>query len=58
MRRATSSHFAVVGKLQIYGKYSSRDGKAMVIKSLRYCREEKIARLSCFAAIVAESSMF
>ena len=29
-----------------HGQYSSRDGNVMVIKSLRYHRKEKIARLS------------
>ena len=32
-------------KLRIHGQYSSRNGHAMVIKSLRYRREENIARL-------------
>ena len=44
-RRDLSNALAL--KLWIHGQYSSRDGNAMVIKSLLYRREDKIARLSC-----------
>ena len=37
------------------GQYSSHDGNAMVIKSLRYRREEKIVGVSCLATATQTS---